>query len=91
MKLKSFKIVKIYLMIKIKFYQENFCIKFYFATIFSVPSTFYEKREDSGSVLVTKGSGGVRPKNTWILRIRNAEEKYFKCTGIYINALQQKF
>jgi hypothetical protein len=59
MRFKSFKTVKICLLIKIS--KKILVLKFYFATIISVQFTqhFYEKREGygAGSVLVTYGSG----------------------------------
>jgi hypothetical protein len=46
-----------------------FVLKFFFASITSDRSTFYEKREGSGSgfIPLTNGSGSLRPKN---MRIR---------------------
>jgi hypothetical protein len=43
MKFKSFKMIKICLMIKIQFLARNFCFKFYFATIFSPLKAFMRK------------------------------------------------
>jgi hypothetical protein len=45
-------------MIKIKFLSRKFLYKILFCIHFFSPlNTFYEKREGSGSVLVTNGSG----------------------------------
>ncbi len=77
MKFKSFKIVKICLMINWNFLQENiFVFKFCFVTIIQSAQDFYEKKEGfkggSGSVLVTSrfGCGSGRPKNIRILRMQ---------------------
>ncbi len=66
--MKSFKIVKICLMINTKFGKKIFLLKLYFATIILIQSAqhFYEKREGfssgsaSGSVLVINGSGRLK-------------------------------
>jgi hypothetical protein len=81
MKFKSFKIVKILLMIKIKFLTRKFL---YLETIISVFSTLSSEKEGSGAgsasgpALVTNGSGcgSGMPKNIRI-RIRNTEENLF--------------
>ncbi len=78
MKLKSVKIVKLCLMIKIKFSQENFCI-------ISVRSPLLWEKEGSGSgsasgsVLVTKGSGcgyGREPKNITTDTVQDADPEH---------------
>jgi hypothetical protein len=56
------------------YFLQKCLLKTYFASIISVRSTPYEKREGSGSgsVPLTNGFGSWRPKNTQILRIRIA-------------------
>ncbi len=63
-KFKSFKIVKICLMIKSNFSQENFCIKILFWNYYLFQSA-QRKRKGFGSVPVINGSGcgSWRPKN----------------------------
>ncbi len=73
MKFKSFKTVKMCLMIQINFLaQKMFALKFIMQPIYQFAHHFYEKKEGSGSVRVTNrsGCGSGRPKNIWI-RIRN--------------------
>ncbi len=61
---KSFKIVKICLMIKIKFLQENFCIKILFCNdYFSPLNTFMRKRKDPFCTCDGSGCGSGRPRN----------------------------
>jgi hypothetical protein len=61
MKIKSFKIVKICLMVKIKILARKFVSSnFILQPLFQSAQHLYEKRKisGSGSVLVTNGSGG---------------------------------
>jgi hypothetical protein len=63
MKFKSFNLVKICLMMKIKVLLKNIVLKFYFASIISAAQHLYEKREGSGSkVPLTNRSGSGRSK-----------------------------
>ncbi len=82
MKFKSFKIVKICLLIKVKFLAKKFLYNnFILQPLFKSAQYFYQKGEGSGtetgagstsgSVLVTNGSG--RPKNI-LIRIRNTDQ-----------------
>jgi hypothetical protein len=50
----------------------KFCVKiFILRSIFQSAQHLYEKREGSGSIPLTNGSGSGRPKNMRILRIPN--------------------
>jgi hypothetical protein len=66
MKFKSFRILKICLIIKINFLnKENLVLEFILQALFHSAQHLDEEREKSGSILLTNGSGSGRPKTYW--------------------------